>query len=120
MAISKVSPADQDPVRTALKRPQDVMRRYSARAHYPNYPNVRRVTEATDAGQICCAVSAPVAQKGNDLWLKILQFHFFSSNGKFNLRQNAKAQSLDLLFLFFSFACLAALREHIVIAIADD
>jgi hypothetical protein len=86
MAISKVSPAHQDPVRTALKSSQDVMRRYGARAHDPNYPNVRRVTEATDAGQICCAVSAPVAQKGNDHGFKILQFHFSSSNENLKTR----------------------------------
>jgi hypothetical protein len=87
MAVSEVSPADQDAVRTALKRSQDMMRRYGTRTHHPDYPDVRRITQPADPGQIGGTVCTPVAQKGNDPGLKILFIHFFSSKGKFNFSQ---------------------------------
>jgi uncharacterized protein with PQ loop repeat len=51
---------------------------------------------------------------------KFCNFIFSPQTENLTSGKDAKAQSLDLLFLIFYFACLAALREHIVIAIADD
>ena len=70
MAIADVSPSHQDPVRSALKRSQEVMRRYGGGTHDPYGPEVGGVLKPAHPCQIRCTVSTPVAEKGQDSGFK--------------------------------------------------
>ncbi len=75
MAVADMSPAHKDRVGSALKGPQNVMRRYCGRTHNTNGPNIGRVLQAAHTCQICCAIGAPVTHKSDYLWLKTILFH---------------------------------------------
>ena len=77
MTVSDVSPADQDPVGTALKGPQDVVGRYGGRAHDTDGPDIGRIFHAAYTCQIGRAVGTPVAHKSDYLRLKTILFHLF-------------------------------------------
>jgi hypothetical protein len=75
MAIPDVSPSHQDPVCSALKSPEQVVRRDRSRAHDPDGPEVDRVLEAAHPCQIRRTIRAPVAEKGEDSGFKTLFIH---------------------------------------------
>jgi len=75
MAIPDVSPSHQDPVCSALKSPQHVVRRDRSRAHDPDGPEVHRVLKAAHPCQIRRTIRAPVAEKGEDSGFKAILCH---------------------------------------------
>jgi len=75
MAIPDVSPSHQDPVCSALKSLQHVVRRNSGRAHDPDGPEVGGVLKPAHPRQIRRAVSTPVAEKGEDSGFKTVFCH---------------------------------------------
>jgi hypothetical protein len=48
---------------------------HPARAHDPDGPDIWRVLKTSHASRVGCRITAPVAQKTNDLWLKSLFNH---------------------------------------------
>ncbi len=75
MAIADMSPAHQDRVGTALKSPQDVVRRHGGRTHDTDGPDIGRILQTAHPRQIRCAIGTPVAHKSNDFRLEIILFH---------------------------------------------
>jgi hypothetical protein len=75
MAIPDVSPSHHDPVCSALKSPQHVVRRDRSRAHDPDGPEVDRVLKAAHPCQIRRTIRAPVAEKGEDSGFKTILCH---------------------------------------------
>ncbi len=86
MAVTKVSPADEDAVHPVLKGAQDVVRRYARRAHHPDDPDITRVLQTTDPSQVSSGIRSPRAQKAQDGRFKGLiglSLHvFLSPHGK--------------------------------------
>jgi hypothetical protein len=78
MAVSDVSPAHQDPVGSALKGPQYVVRRYGRRTHDSNRPDIVRVSQPAYTCQIGRSICTPVTHKSDYLWFKTCLFHHFS------------------------------------------
>jgi hypothetical protein len=76
MAIPDVSPSHQDPVCSALKCSQDVVRRDGGGTHDPDGSEIDRVLKPAHPCQIRCTVSAPVAEKGEDSGFKTVFRHF--------------------------------------------
>jgi hypothetical protein len=75
MAVADMSPAYQDRVSSALKSPQNMVRRYGGRAHDTNGPNIGRVLQAAHTRQVGRAIGAPITHKSDYLGLKNILFH---------------------------------------------
>jgi hypothetical protein len=79
MALSKLSAAHKDPVRSLAKSLNDEERINSARTHNPDYPDIGWVLKTYHACPIGCRIAAPVAEKTKYLWFKFVMFHFAHS-----------------------------------------
>ena len=66
VAVVQVAAADEHPVGLLREGAEDEFQVDPARAHQANHPQMRRVLEAGDAGEVGAAVAAPVAQKTDD------------------------------------------------------
>jgi len=77
MAVADVSPAHHNGIGSALKGPQNMVRRYGGGAHYTNGPNVGRILQTTHARQIGSTIGAPITQKSDYLRLKTILFHLY-------------------------------------------
>jgi hypothetical protein len=75
IAVALVSAADKDPVHTFLEGQDDVMGGDAPTAHDPNHPDVGRVLQPTDPGQVSSGVRSPGAQKADDLGFEVLAAH---------------------------------------------
>jgi hypothetical protein len=75
MAVSGVSPGNPDPVHTVPESGQDEFWAHPGGAGYANDPDVGRVLQSADSGQIRCPVTAPVAQEGCNFRLPIVHRH---------------------------------------------
>jgi hypothetical protein len=75
MAVSGVSPGNPDPVGAMAESGQDEFWAYPGGAGYANDPDVGRILQSADSGQICCPVTAPVAQEGCNFRLPIIHRH---------------------------------------------
>jgi hypothetical protein len=70
MAVTEVSPKDEDPIETALE-PLDHMEWIdSSGTHGPHDPDGRRVLKPGHPCQVGPGVCAPVAQEGQDFGLE--------------------------------------------------
>jgi len=63
IAFTEVSSPDKDPVHPLLESKQNMMRRHTPTAHYPDSPNIRRVLQTTDPSQVSSGVCSPCTQK---------------------------------------------------------
>jgi hypothetical protein len=72
MAVSGVSPRNPDTVGAVPESGEDELGAHTSRAGHPNDPDVGSVLEATDACQVSCTVTAPVAKEGGDFRLPIV------------------------------------------------
>jgi hypothetical protein len=70
MAVTDVSPKDEDPIETALQSLDHVERIHPSGTHGPHDPNGRRVLKPGHPGQVRPGVCAPVAQEGQDFGLE--------------------------------------------------
>jgi hypothetical protein len=70
MAVTDVSPKDEDSIEAALQSLDHVERVDPTRTHGPHDPNGRRVLKPGHPGQIGPGVGAPVAQEGQDFRLE--------------------------------------------------
>ncbi len=77
MAVADVSPAHHNGIGSALKGPQNIVRRYGGGAHYTNGPNVGRILQTTHTRQIGGTIGAPITQKSDYLRLKTILFHLY-------------------------------------------
>jgi hypothetical protein len=75
MTVTDVSPAHQNTVGAFLQRSQNMMWRYSGRAHDPHRAHVGGILQTADTGQIRRAVSAPVTYEGQDFGFKQFLVH---------------------------------------------
>ena len=75
MAVPDVSPAHQNPVRSALKGTENKMGGYRGRTHDPNGMNVRGILHSAYPGKISRAIGAPVAKKCDDFRFESILFH---------------------------------------------
>jgi len=71
MAVADVSAGDEDAVSPVLEGVNDVDRVDPAAAHNPNRPEVLRILQPGDAGQISSGISAPVAEESQDLGFEL-------------------------------------------------
>jgi hypothetical protein len=74
MAVSRVSPRNPDSISTLSKSCQEKLGVHPTGARHPDGSNVWRILQATNAGEIRCAVRTPVAKEGNYLWLPVYIF----------------------------------------------
>jgi len=82
MAVADMSPAHQDAVSPALKRTQNVVRRYRGGTHDPDGTNIGRVCQSAYTCQISRPICTPVTHKSDDFRLKSILVHIFLlSNG---------------------------------------
>ncbi len=77
MAVADVSPAHHNGIGSALKGPQNIVRRYGGGAHYTNGPNVGWILQTTHTRQIGGTIGAPITQKSDYLRLKTIFFHLY-------------------------------------------
>jgi hypothetical protein len=70
MAVAEVSAAHQNAVGPHLEGLENKVRGDPARTHDPDHPNVRRVLQSTDPGQVSPGIGAPVAAKSDDFWFE--------------------------------------------------
>jgi hypothetical protein len=78
MAVAEVSPTHENTVGALLKGFENKIRGDAPGTHYPNHPDIRRVLQPTDPGQISTGVSTPVAAKGNNFGFKYVCHCCFS------------------------------------------
>ncbi len=88
MAVSDVSPAYEDAVRTLLKGLEDLMRAYRCRAQSANGPQVWRVLQSADSREICARVRAPVAQEPYYCRFELFIGHIHSPKCRMKKRLN--------------------------------
>jgi hypothetical protein len=74
MAVARVSAGNPDPVCTLSESCQKKLGIHPAGAGHPDYPDAWRILQSAHTGKICGAIGAPVAEKGNYLWLPVLLF----------------------------------------------
>jgi hypothetical protein len=70
MAVTEVSPKDENPVETALQSLNYMQRIHPSGTHGPHDPNGWRVLKPGHPGQVGPGVCAPVAQEGQDFGLE--------------------------------------------------
>jgi hypothetical protein len=76
MAFSEMSAAHKNTVHPLLKSAQDMVRRYTRRAHHPHGLDIRRVLQTTDPSQVSSSVHSPCTNKTYDFRLKSTITHF--------------------------------------------
>jgi len=72
MAVPGVSPRDPDPVRAVTKGRQKELGADSSGAGNANNPDIVRVLQTADTGQIGRAIGAPVTEEGRYLGFPIV------------------------------------------------
>jgi hypothetical protein len=75
MAVSRVSAGHPDAVCAVTECGQYKFRTDPGGARNPNDPDIGRVLQSADSGQIGGAVAAPVTQESGNLWLPIAHGH---------------------------------------------
>lgn len=75
MAVAEPSAAHKHPVDPLLKGQQDMMGRNRGAAHHPDHPEMRRVLEATDPGQVSGGVGSPSAQETQNAGFEVQLAH---------------------------------------------
>jgi hypothetical protein len=75
MALTGVSPRDPDPIRPPSKSGEDEFGTHPGGTGYPDDSEVGRVLETAYTGQVCCTVTAPVAEKGGYFRLPVSHDH---------------------------------------------
>ena len=82
MAVTDMSPANQNTVGPALKCTQNVVRRYCGGTHYPDGTNIGWVGQSAYTCQISRPICTPVTHKSDDFRLIFILVHIFLlSNG---------------------------------------
>lgn len=61
MTVTQMSPAHKHAINALLKSKKDMVRRHACTAHYPHYPDIRRVLQTTDPGQVSSSIRSPCA-----------------------------------------------------------
>lgn len=84
IAFAQMSAADKHPVDPLLKGEQDMMRRHTTTAHYPDGANIRRVLQTTDPSQVSSGVRSPGAEEADDFRFKGVVGHGLRSCGWLN------------------------------------
>jgi hypothetical protein len=77
MAVADMSPAYKDTVGPALKRTQNVMRRYRCGTHDSDGTNIGRICQSAYTCQISRPICTPVTHKSDDFRLKSILVHIF-------------------------------------------
>ena len=72
MAVSGVSPRDPDSVRTMTKGRQQELGADSSGTGNTNDPDIMRVLQTADTGQIGSTIGAPITEKGRYLGFPIV------------------------------------------------
>jgi hypothetical protein len=78
MAVSDVSPAHKDAVRSFLKGLQNLVRTDGCGTQGSNGTEVRRILQTADAGKVSAGVRAPVAEKADYSRFKLFCGHYHS------------------------------------------
>jgi hypothetical protein len=73
MAFSKMSPHDDDAIRTFDQSIDYQVRVNHARAHYPDRTHVGRILHTGYTGQVSPGICAPVAKKTDDFGFKLIR-----------------------------------------------
>jgi hypothetical protein len=77
MTLSGVSPGDPYPVGPVTKSIQDKLRAHPTGTRYPDNPDIGRIRQPAHPCQVSCTVTAPVAEKRDNLGFRC--FHVFST-----------------------------------------
>jgi hypothetical protein len=98
VALSGVTPGDEDAVKAQTQRLEDKQRVNPARAGHLYYPYVGGILLAAGSGEVSAGIAAPLAEKANQPWFPIsLLLHkaepFYHSGG---LRDNLAVAILAL------------------------
>ncbi len=72
MAVTRVSPGNPHSVRPMAEGGKNELGAHTAGARNPDDPEVMGVLETAHPGQVCCPVTAPVAEEGGYLWLPVI------------------------------------------------
>jgi len=75
MAITGMSPGNPYPIGPVAKGRQDEFGAYTAGTWNPDDPDMGGILETAYTGQVCCAVTTPVAKEGGYLGLPIIHFN---------------------------------------------
>jgi hypothetical protein len=72
MTLSGVSPGDPYPVGPVTKSIQDKLWAHPTGTRYPDNPDIGRIRQPAYPCQVSCTVTAPVAEKRDNLWFNFL------------------------------------------------
>ena len=72
MAVTRVSPGYPDAIRAVTEGSEYKFGAHPSGAWNPDDPYIGRVLKATHASQVSGAITAPVAEKGSNLWFPVI------------------------------------------------
>jgi hypothetical protein len=96
MAVADVSAAHQNAVGPHLEGLENKVRGDPARTHDPDHPNVRRVLQSTDPGEVSPGIGAPVAAESDNLGFKFTSHCDLSFAASFYLLQVIKENKSEI------------------------